>query len=505
MKSQKNKIFKWSYSAFLGVMIVLVIASAIGMRGLLKEYEFSQPEYRVMEAIEQLSSDAASADGFWSKYSLPEIEISEFEKNDDIKSKYISLFDKDKLEYAVSKDSYGEDEMRYIITNGKIDIAEVTLKADGPVKNKLIVFSLRDWRIENIKPIFGKNEYTVQLPDYFTLFANGITIPAKNGVETDSGKLKYSISGVYFEPKFEIVDTSGNKVSYIVKNNKIIPEYYDYTLAIPHVLTVTVNGEINEGVKRDDGLMLHKLVFLKKPEVVISDLFGNEIKYEGKSLPLTYTKIIAPESFEVTCEGIKIPDKATVKTPNPEFELITELVDGVPMRCEYTVAVLKSKPQIKVLNAHGSEVDLKANEKVYDLMKPETLDSVPNEVSAAVDVLSVAQNWSLFMSNDFKFSEISQFILPNSNQYKFAKEYSTSVDKTFFSDHTLKDPPFTECGVENFIWITEDCFSVDIKFVKHMRLNTGKSVDDAMNDSFYFVKQDGKWLIAAMKEVNAND
>ena len=32
--------------------------------------------------------------------------------------------------------------------------------------------------------------------------------------------------------------------------------------------------------------------------------------------------------------------------------------------------------------------------------------------------------------------------------------------------------------VANFTWITGDCFSVDISFVKHMRLRTGKLVDD---------------------------
>jgi hypothetical protein len=38
-----------------------------------------------------------------------------------------------------------------------------------------------------------------------------------------------------------------------------------------------------------------------------------------------------------------------------------------------------------------------------------------------------------------------------------------------------------------------------------MRLTrTGALVDDPMNDRFYFVKKDGKWLIAAMKEVNVN-
>ncbi len=500
----KKNIFKWSYLAFVGVMFILIIASAIGMRGLLKEYESDQPEYQAMEAIKQLSSDASSADGFWSKYSLPEVEAGEFEKDTDIKSKFLALFDKDELEYSVKNGAYSEDEMHYLISNDDMDVAEVTLKANGPVKTKLIVFNSREWSIEKIEPIFGKNDYTVQLPDYFTLSANGVSISKEDGEETDSGKIKYTVSDVYIEPKFEIADNDGNKVSYIVKNNKVLPEYYDYTLAIPHTLKVTVNGSVNEGVKRDDGLMLHKLVFLEKPEVTISDLFGNEVKYEGKSLPLTYMKVTAPETFSVTCDGNEIPKQAIIKGVNPEFELVVDLVDGVPKQCEYTIAVLNSKSEIKVLDASGNEVELKANQKEQNLMNTEMLENVPSEISATTDVLKMAQNWSLYMSNDYSFANVSKLLLPNSNQYKFAKEYANSVDRTFFSGHTLKNPAFTDSNVSNFIWITDDCFSVEIRFVKHLLLKTGKSVDDAMNDRFYFVKQDGKWLIAAMKEVTDN-
>ena len=64
----------------------------------------------------------------------------------------------------------------------------------------------------------------------------------------------------------------------------------------------------------------------------------------------------------------------------------------------------------------------------------------------------------------------------------------------------LEDPAFTEISVTNYHQITEDCFSVDISFVKHMLLRNGKKVDDHMNDRFYFVDQDG-WKLAGMKEI----
>lgn len=108
------------------------------------------------------------------------------------------------------------------------------------------------------------------------------------------------------------------------------------------------------------------------------------------------------------------------------------------------------------------------------------------------------------MSNDYSFDKMQKFILPESNHYKVAKAYANSVDKTFISIHSLPNPPFTENKVKNFCQITEDSFSVEISFVKHMQLGGGKAITDTMNDTFYFVKKDGDWFLAGMKEVAEN-
>ena len=136
------------------------------------------------------------------------------------------------------------------------------------------------------------------------------------------------------------------------------------------------------------------------------------------------------------------------------------------------------------------------------------LDEVPEEVAEEIDVLEVAQNWSLFMSADLKFADMSKYLIKGSYQYNVAKRYAAGVDITFISGHVLDNPAFTEEEVGNFAWITEDCFAVDVSFVKHMRLNRGKKIQDVMNDRFYFVRiddtKDGKdnatWKLVSMKE-----
>ena len=112
------------------------------------------------------------------------------------------------------------------------------------------------------------------------------------------------------------------------------------------------------------------------------------------------------------------------------------------------------------------------------------------------------------MSADLEFADMSKHLIKGSYQYNVAKRYAGGVDITFISGHVLDNPAFTEEEVSNFAWITEDCFAVDVSFVKHMRLNRGKKIEDVMNDRFYFVRiddtKDGKdnatWKLVSMKE-----
>ena len=145
----------------------------------------------------------------------------------------------------------------------------------------------------------------------------------------------------------------------------------------------------------------------------------------------------------------------------------------------------------------------------YDFSQPSGGGTVPDEVSGEIDVLKAAQDWSLFLTQDLAFSRIRDYLIPGSYQYEVAWKYATGEDITFTSAHTLLDPAFTGNTVTNFTWITGDCFSVDISFVKHMRLRTGKLVDDPMNDRFYFVRYDDTaddvdnptWKLVSMKEI----
>lgn len=488
------------YLAFVFFMAAVVVICSLLVRSTVAEFERNQPEYQVEAAMNELVEEAASKDGFWEKYALAEVTVSIYEEGTDVKDEYLKLYRESGLDYAVKNGDYPENERHYVIRKDKLDLAEVVLTAEGEPVTALAVFTSRVWKIKEIKPIFKTYEYSLEVPENFTVTVNGIELT--NGEADENGFVKLTVSGVYREPDFNISDGRGNKLSYVVNGSTVIPEYYDYTLVLPHTLTVTVNGEKNEGTPRDDGFVLYEIYLIQKPEIKITDLYGNEISYSGKSFDLTHTVILAPDTFKVTVDGNTVPLKAVNITDNAEYSLIADIVKNAPKQAEYSIAVLKKDVDIAVTDFNGNGIEINAEEKLHDLMDTEIFDAVPEKVSAEIDVLEVAQSWSLFMSNDLKFAEMKKLMLEDTNQYKAAKDYATGIDKTYFSEHTLLDPTFTENEVKNFRWITEDCFSVEVSFVKHMKLTkTGKQKDDPMNDRFYFVKQDGKWLFAAMKEV----
>ncbi len=493
--TNNKKLFKWIYIAFAALMAALALAAILYVRGLLVDYEAARPERQAERAIATLAAEA-QAPGFWEKYALPAVDA-------ELRAEYLALYGEE-LNYVSLPGTYAEDEMGYLIRRGSFPLAEVLLKAEGPAETKLAVFTTRPWRIEKITPLLQEREYTASLPAGFTLAADGVELKAKE----EGGKAKFTLSGVYLEPEFTVTAANGQKIGYEIKNFRVIPAIFEYKLTLPSTLKVTVNGKEIQGAALEGGRMRYELMELEKPTVLIADLYGNEVSYDGKTeLPLTYATVLAPSDHTVTLEGKAVADGAVRQSVLKEYAFLEGLVQDLPKQAEYNIAILKKDAVIKVTDGAGKEIALEPGQTEYDLSpKAAPLAAVPAEVAAKVDVLKVAQSWSLFMSNDVSFTKMAEMMAEGSYQYDVAKKYATGIDKQFFASHTLREPAFTENKVENFAWITEDCFSVEVRFVKHMRLNNGgKNVDDAMNDRFYFVRQGEQWKLAGLKEVGVDE
>ena len=505
----KHKLtFKRIYLIYLAVLALLVAAALGYVYTLLRQYEASQPEQQVWKAVDELS--ARAADGtFLSHYDLPQVTPGAFEEGRDLQQEYLALYgDREQLSVVRAGGVVQGDTLEYQVERGGVVLARVGLKAEGPAVTKLAVFSMRDWAVDWVRPELEARDYTLTVPTSFSVSLNGTPL---TGTAGDNGESTYTVSGLYLPPDFSITDGAGTPARYTIQDGTVLAEYYNYTLTLPSSLTVRVNGERWPGEDQGTDRVRYVITMLEKPTVTVSDCYGNEVDYAGGDrLPLTSYTITADERYSVQVDGAPVPEEAVTRSPNPDYQHFADYVDHLPQVCLYSVAVLQDGAQVTVADGQGNPVPLEEETTTYDFTDPSGgPDEVPAEVSSQVDVLKVAQDWSLFMTNDLAFSKIKGYLIPSSYQYEVALKYANGEDITFTSRHTLMDPAFTDSAVTNFNWITDDCFSVDIRFVKHMRLYYGTPVDDPMNDRFYFVWYDDTaddvdnptWKLVSMKEI----
>lgn len=503
--------FKKVYLVYVLLLVVVAVFAISHVKGLLQKYEEMRPEQCVKAAIAQLAEDAASGN-FFTKYELPEVTPGKYEEGMDIKKEYLASFVKEEMTYSSSTGNNEEDELCFDIKNQGRTLATVRLKATGPAVTELGVFSYREWEIQEITPILEKVDYKILVPSDFKITANDILLTAEDGTAKDDKRITYTVAGVYLVPEFEIKNKDGIDVDYTVDGDKVLAKFYDYALLLPSALEVYVNGELVSGVVKEDHRISYTIQTLEKPEVVIKDYYGNSFTYEGKGeIPLTFCSIYADSGYSVKVDDAEIAKEAVTQSTVKEYEPMNGYVDNLPQITLFQVAILKDDAAVSIFDAKGAAVEFEPGEEEYDFTtSAATGGDVPSEVSDEINVLKVAQDWSLFMSNDKKFSSLKQYLIKGSYQYDTAYKYATGVDITFVSGHYLSDPAFTGNSVKNFKWITEDAFSVDVRCVKHMVLKrTGMKVDDEMNNRMYFVKyddtDDGKdnptWKLISMREI----
>ncbi len=494
--------FKQVYLAYVAILAILVGSATFYVRSLLRDYEAAQPEQRAWEVAEALASDA-TAGRFWDRFPLPAVSLGPYEQGMDLQTGYPALFTGEDLRAIPKSGQHGEDELTYLITSGDFPLAEVHLQAVGPAVTRLGLFTTREWAATDIQLLLEPRDYYMDLPPshYFTVRLNGQDLTADA-----SGR--YSVSGLYLKPVFAIADPSGAPANYAIKDGQILPELYSYDLTLPAALLVDTDKGFYQGNAVENDQIRHVIASIEKPSVTISDTYGNTIPYEGGALPLTRITITAEEGYTVSVQGQPaVPNRTFFPD---EYAHFAEFVPGLPQTQVYDIVILRENGEAVVTDPAGTAATLLAGEHTLTA-QPAPLDAVPAELG--VDVLDIAQKWSLFMSNDLAFSKVSPYLIWDSYQYQVAYRYAHGIDITFTSRHTLAAPPFTDAAATNFQWLAEgQCFSVDIHFVKHMRLASGMAVDDTMNDRFYFVLYDDTdngiddpaWKIGGMKEIVEN-
>ena len=517
-KQKKSKVFKISYIAYVTVLAVLVSMALLYVNNVLELYENEHPQRHLENALALLESEAESGE-LWTKQNVPSMESGIFESGIDQKKAFLKKL-KSNIKLSGQK-WINENECTYRVISDGNEIAEIKLRKNGDIIQKLAIISIQKYELISYVPL--THTYTLELPEDVIVNSdifvdvNGINLTEEHGVKAEDGKTIFTFDNLYSVPKITITDKKDNKADIKIPDGdgKIEFDNSFYTLTLPDSLFVDVNGERQTGETLDDGRINYRIRLATKADVTISDVFGNTENYVGKSsVPLTYYTFKTGDFCTVTVDGKNVPESCIEYSENTDYSTFADLVEGLPRLPVYEIVVLKNNADIKITDKDGNPVEYDKEIKIQDIRNISSgkiYDTVPEEVAKEVNVLKVLEDWSLYMTCDLNFNDISKYFIKNSYQYNVAAKYSYSIDRTFTSSHRLGNPPFEQESVSNFKWLTDNCFEVDIRFVKHM-IVLGRRTDDEMNEKCYFVKYDDTkdnkdnptWKLVAMKEIVNN-
>ncbi len=219
---------------------------------------------------------------------------------------------------------------------------------------------------------------------------------------------------------------------------------------------------------------------------------------------------------------ISVPENYSVKVNNKELnaDLIISEDDIfdlgklksyviIPKQRVYKIANLLSKPDIEITDESNKKVNFSINNnevivnKEYPTFK--TYEDAKSKIKEDLDILSLAKNWSLFLTNDLGgdshgFYKLSPYLVSGTDLYNLALRWSRSIDIEWISTHKLKDPVFTNEKVENCVFYTDKAFSCEVYLEKNMTISKQDKVD-IMHDRLYFIYYKNSYKLIDLKSV----
>lgn len=251
-------------------------------------------------------------------------------------------------------------------------------------------------------------------------------------------------------------------------------------------------------------------------------------KWETESVEMKMEKgvytcgVLVPNNYEVYINGNKLTQSdITEKVQEEGLAQISEYVE-IPYIVKYEITNLLKKPEVKILNENKNSVNYEWNENTIteqlNFEKVEKLEETKGKIQGDVDILKIAKDWSLYLTDDLEgklhgFYNISKYLIKDSSLYKYAYKWAVGEDITFVSSHTLQNPAFTDEKISNFEIYNSNAFSCEVYLQKNMRLkSSGRKIEDTMHEKMYFAyydeTQDGKnnptWKLVNMQSVTDN-
>lgn len=247
-------------------------------------------------------------------------------------------------------------------------------------------------------------------------------------------------------------------------------------------------------------------------------VFSYEVREATKITPsldrgFIYYDVTIPSNYKILIDG-KAYDKEPLKEEEYEDLDFMYYNKSMPKLATYEINDLDSEKNIVVKDFLDNEIKLNKEDYKYETkdlgLKVGSYDNLKEKIPDAINVTEVAHNWSLFMTKDlsgsyYGLNKISTYLISGTSLYQMASSWAHSIDITFTSKHTLKDPIFTDEVLDNCILYSDNAFSCDIRFTKNMVVN-GKDQPDKMHDTMYFIKDnDNTWKLINIKSIEDNN
>lgn len=138
-------------------------------------------------------------------------------------------------------------------------------------------------------------------------------------------------------------------------------------------------------------------------------------------------------------------------------------------------------------------------------------EAAKSKIKNCPDVMEIARNWSLFLSNDLEgekngFGTMKEYLKEGTYLYQYAYNWATNIDITLISKHGFSDPMFSNEKVCNFEVYSDKEFSCDVYLQKNMLVHA-QPLPDKMGERMHFVYCDSAdagnpaWKLLSMKAI----
>lgn len=207
-----------------------------------------------------------------------------------------------------------------------------------------------------------------------------------------------------------------------------------------------------------------------------------------------------PDSCTLRVNGIEAGSQEMTgnRWEIPEFSYAAQYT-AVPGIVEYSITGLFEEPQIEIYDSYGAPMEYT---RTGSVIEASAFPSSDMDEELAAYALENAINYSNFFSRDLPGCSKSvaplKYMFPEDSEFlKLAENYRRH-DMWMYSNHHA--PSFANEEVRDYVQYSEDFFSCNVYFEKSMQLiTTGEIRTVITNDTYYYVKIDGKWLIADMR------